>query len=301
MASIVQRLADKNIAKPPRFLPKNVHYETQMGSIAYGVSTDSSDMDIYGFCIPTKEEVFPHLRGEILGFGTHQKRFNQYQEHRLKDPDALAGRGQEYDLTIYNIVDYFQLLMKNNPNIVDSMFTPETCVTHITRVGTMVREARRTFLHRGCWHTFKGYAYAQMHKMSSKIPVGKRKLTVEKFGYDVKFAYHTVRLLNEVEMILSEGDIDLQRNREQLKSIRRGEWTEAQIRDYFAKKECELESLCLVSKLPVAPDESKIKTLLLHCLEEHYGNMEKCIVDPDRATIALREIAATLGRFSDVL
>ncbi|WP_020475049.1 nucleotidyltransferase domain-containing protein [Zavarzinella formosa] len=301
MGSVIQRLAEKQIAKPPKFLPKNVHYETLMGSVAYGVSTDTSDMDVYGFCIPPKEEVFPHLRGEITGFGTQKERFTQYQEHHLKDADALAGHGREVDVTIYNIVDYFQLVMKNNPNMVDSLFTPETCVLHITRVGTMVREARRMFLHKGCWHTFKGYAYAQMHKMSTKEPVGKRRETVAKYGYDVKFAYHTVRLLNEAEMILAEGDLDLQRNREQLKSIRRGEWTEAQIRDYFAKKEGELETLYLNSGLPVAPDESKIKTLLLSCLEEHYGNLEKCVVNPERAAVALREVAAVLEKYNDLL
>jgi hypothetical protein len=30
----------------------------------------------------------------------------------------------------------------------------------------------------------------------------------------VKFAYHVVRLIGEVEQILTEGDIDLRRNRE---------------------------------------------------------------------------------------
>ena len=300
MASMIQRLAARQIARPPKFLPANVHYETLMGSVAYGVASESSDTDVYGFCIPPKEEVFPHLRGEITGFGAPAPRFSQYQEHHLRDDDALAGKGREVDVTIYNIVDYFQLLMKNNPNIIDSLFTPESCVLHITRIGSMVRDARRMFLHKGCWQTFKGYAYAQIHKMSTKEPIGKRRETVEKYGFDVKFAYHTVRLLNEVEMILAEGDIDLQRKREQLKSIRRGEWTESHIRDYFAKKEGELESLSLVSKLPAAPDESKIKTLLLHCLEEHYGNLEKCVIDPDRATVALREVAAVLGKYPEL-
>src|SRR3954470_18936239 len=157
--------------------------------------------------------------------------------------------------------------MENNPNLIDSLFTPETCVLHLTRVGRMVRERRRLFLHRGCWHTFKGYAYQQVAKMANKNRTGKRAETVRRFGFDVKFAYHVVRLLNEVEQILTEGDLDLQRNREQLKSIRRGEWSEQQIRDYFTKKETELETLYNNSSLPYGPDENKIKQLLLHCLE----------------------------------
>ena len=299
--SVIQRLAEKGIARPPKFLPTNVHYETIMGSVAYGVSADTSDMDVYGFCIPPKDEIFPHLRGEIVGFGTQKQRFNQYQQHHLQDPDALAGKGREYDVTIYNIVDYFQLLMKNNPNMIDSLFTSDACVLHITRIGQMVRENRKSFLHKGCWHTFKGYAYQQMTKMSGHERTGKRKEMIEQYGFDLKFAYHVVRLLNEVEQIMTEGDLDLMRNREPLKSIRKGEWTELQIREYFARKEGELETLYQNSKLPYGPDEEKVKQLLLNCLEEHYGNLEKSIVNPDAAVTALREVASVLEKYQGLL
>ena len=57
---------------------------------------------------------------------------------------------------------------------------------------------------------------------------------------DVKFLYHVVRLLNEAEQILMEGDLDLERNREQLKSIRKGEWTFDQIVKYFDKQTLEI-------------------------------------------------------------
>ena len=78
----------------------------------------------------------------------------------VTDPDLLGGSGRSHDLTIYSIVKFFQLAMENNPNIVDSLFTPATCVLHCTAVGTLVRERRRLFLHKGCWPKFKGYAYA---------------------------------------------------------------------------------------------------------------------------------------------
>jgi ribosomal protein L37AE/L43A len=236
------------------------------------------------------------------------------------------------------------------------LFTPDNCVLHITRVAQIVRDNRKMFLHKKCWHTFKGYAYQQVKKMTSqeydhcpkckgsaatwedvlqnhdteafivkvdmtreieadvrdgkqcakcgsmtvkkkvKRKGSKRQESVEKYGYDVKFAYHVVRLLNEVEQIMMEGDLDLMRNREQLKSIRRGEWKEEDIRDYFTKKEKELETLYEKSTLPWGPDEGKIKQLLLHCLEEHYGNLEKCVVNVDEAVETLRELAAVLDK-----
>jgi predicted nucleotidyltransferase len=54
-----------------------------MGSQAYGVNTDTSDLDIYGVCIPPKEMIFPHLAGEIPGFGQQIQRFEMWQEHKV--------------------------------------------------------------------------------------------------------------------------------------------------------------------------------------------------------------------------
>ncbi len=184
---------------------------------------------------------------------------------------------------------FFALARENNPNIIDTLFTPANCVLHSTRVGNLVRENRRLFLHKGAWPKFKGYAYSQLHKLAIKEPQGKRAELVAQHGYDTKFAYHVVRLLGEVEQILMEGDIDLQRNKEQLKAIRRGEWTEEQLRQWAADKEADLERAYLASTLRPTPDEAQLKALLLQCLEEHYGSLEGCLVNPDRAVVALPE------------
>ena len=299
--STLQRLTDRGLIQPPRWLPGNVQYETIMGSVAYGVSSETSDMDVYGWAIPMKDDIFPHLRGDIRGFGKQARPFEQYQEHHVEDRDALAGHGRTYDLTIFGIVKFFALAMDNNPNIIDSLFTPTTCVLHITRVGNLVRENRRLFLHKGAWPKFKGYAYSQLHKLAIKQPQGKRAELVAEHGFDTKFGYHVVRLISEVEQILIEGDIDLQRNNEQLKAIRRGEWTEDRLRTWFADKESDLERLYAESTLRAVPDEGRIKALLMQCLEEHYGSLADCVVDPDRATIALRNIQAELDRVKDLL
>jgi hypothetical protein len=37
--STLQRLAERGLVKAPRWLPANVHYETIMGSVAYGGSS----------------------------------------------------------------------------------------------------------------------------------------------------------------------------------------------------------------------------------------------------------------------
>ncbi|MDM8515144.1 nucleotidyltransferase domain-containing protein [Desulfobacterales bacterium HSG16] len=297
MGSLFQELKKKGLAGPhPGFLPTSIHYEVIMGSVAYGTSDDTSDMDVYGFCIPPRDYVFPHLRGEIFGFSKPGARFDQFQKHHILDESAMGGKGRVYDVTIFSIVKFFKLCMDNNPNMIDSLFVPRRCILHSTKVGELVRENRYLFLHKGAWHKFKGYAFSQIHKMRTKNPVGKRKKIIEKFGYDIKFACHVVRLLNEVEQILTEHDLDLERNREQLKAIRRGEWTQRQVEEYFAEKEMELENLYTKSSLPYKPDEKRIQDLLLECLEYHYGNIDDCVVNQDQALRALRDIDQILQK-----
>jgi predicted nucleotidyltransferase len=292
---LLQKLKEHGLIHPPKWLPDNTVYLTIMGSVAYGVSSDTSDMDVYGFALPPLEMTFPHLAGEITGFGRQIQRFDQWQEHHIKAPDS----NQEYDFSVYSIVRYVHLCMENNPNMIDSLFTPRRCVIHSTAIAEMIRERRREFLHKGAWPKFKGYSYAQMHKLRGKSNASnpKRAESIREIGYDVKFAYHVVRLLAEVEQILIEGDLDLERNREQLKSIRRGEWTIDQLEQHFAHKEAALENVYANSKLQPAPDEAKIKTLLIDCLEHHYGSLDKAIAKDKSSGQLVRELEAVLDRF----
>lgn len=297
---LLQELQKRGLIKPPNWLPDNCAYLTIMGSVAYGVSSDTSDMDIYGFCIPSKSIIFPHLEGEIEGFGRQKKRFGEWQEHHIVDPDALGGKGRSYDFAVFNIVKYFSLCMDNNPNMIDSIFTPISCVLHATKVANIVRANRKLFLHKGSYHRFLGYAHSQLHKMSSKNPKksSKRAALREQFGMDVKYAYHLVRLSDECEQILSTGDLYLQRAKEHMKAVRRGDVSERDLRAWFSERERTLEKLYSESKLPHSPDEDKIKALLLNCLEEHYGSLANCVVMPDAAKSALQEIQAVLNRYS---
>lgn len=279
-------------------------FEGVQGSLAYGASTDISDFDVIGWCIPPKDVVFPHLAGIIEGFGRQRQKFIGYQQHHINDPDALGGNGRQYDINIYNIVHYFHLCMENNPNMVASLFLPADCILHTTTIGNMVREKRHIFLHKGCWHKFKGYAYSQLAKMSTKepIPGSKREALVEKYGFDTKFAYHLVRLLYEVEQILTTGDLDLRRNSEELKAIRDGSKTEEEIRQFFSEKEKVLERVYAESAvIPYGPREDEIKQLLLDCLEVHYGSLQGCIVSEKTPILALREIASVLERYKGLL
>ena len=296
MASTVYKLSQKGLIHPPKWLPDNIHYETMIGSVSYGASSDMSDVDICGYAIPPREDVFPHLRGEIVGFGRQKKNFEQYQQHHIQDKDAAGGSGREYDITIYSIVKYFALTMDGNPNMLDSLYTPHDCVLHITKIGQAVRDSRDVFLSKNIYHRYRGFAFSQISKMSGKTEDSKRYEMIQKYGYDLKFAMHAIRSVLECEQLLAEGTLDLRRNAAMLKAIRNGEWTEQQVRDWFSQKEMLLQPLYNSSPLPYAPDESKIKDLLLACLEEHYGSLADVVYVESRGDKAVQEVIDVLQR-----
>ncbi len=227
MGSTVSRLVDRGLARPPRWLPSNVQFETIMGSVAYGVSSDTSDMDVYGWVIPPRDEVFPHLRGEILWLwqagqalrgvpgAPHHRRRCVGRARAVVRPDDLrdrqvlrAGDGEQPERP--------RLALHDAPNASSTRpgwatWSATTAVSSCTR---------------GPGRSSKGTLIRSSTRSPSRSRKGHRAELVAAHGYDTKFAYHVVRLIGEVEQILVEQDVDLQRDRELLKAIRRGEWTE---------------------------------------------------------------------------
>lgn len=295
MPSIVNRVAQKQLAPMPSFLSDSIQYEVMMGSEAYGVSSGDSDVDVYALCIPDKEIIFPHLAGYIEGFGTHPQRFETWDPHHVKDEE----KNKEYDFCVHNIIKYFNLCLGCNPNIIDSLFVPARCVYFMTPVGEIVRENRKKFLTKEVWPRFKGYAYSTWTKLKTKEPKpgSKRDLLKKQYGFDTKFAYHIVRLLSECEQILVEGDLvlDEKDRREHMKAIRAGLVTEDEIGKWFDDKQRHLENIYQNSKLPEAgSSEAAIKNLLLDCLEMHFGNLNSVVVRKDRADVTIGEILKVL-------
>lgn len=122
------------------------------------------------------------------------------------------------------------------------------------------------------------------------ISKSKRFESIKINSFDIKYAYHLIRLLNEIEQILTEEDLDLERSREQLKSIRRGEWKMEDVISYAATKEKYLEGHYLKSKLPERPRELEVKNLLLECLEMQYGTLDKVVHIEDKYEHMIRRI-----------
>ena len=70
------------------------------------------------------------------------------------------------------------------------------------------------------------------------------------------------------------GELDLQRARETLKAVRRGEWSFERVEAHLKTKTLELDALCEQSPLPEAPQHEAVRELLLECLEESWGDLD---------------------------
>src|SRR5690348_10177229 len=104
------------------------------GSRAYGLSTPSSDTDIKG--------VFYLPKARFYGL--------QYTEQVSNESN---------DEVYYELGRFVDLLIKNNPNMLELLATPEDCVLY--RHPLMNRLTIDLFLSRLCRDTFAGYAVTQ--------------------------------------------------------------------------------------------------------------------------------------------
>lgn len=267
--NIVQQLKNENKLLIPDHLLNNIQYLVYVGSHAYGVNTETSDYDIHGFTIPNQEDIYPYMHKNIIyGFDDPPDVFHQFTKHHIDD---------KYDVTIYSIVKFFYLLLKNNPMTIESLFVKEDKIIQMTEIGKFVRENRSSFLNRGFIYSFAGFAYSQLYKMGTKNPIGKRKENLIN-GVDYKFAYHAVRLLLEMEQLTTTGTMDLEKDKLFLMDIRTGKYSREWIMQY-AKQKLDTLNNNKNSVLRDKPNKDNIRALLNQCL---YLHSPKCkYLQPD--------------------
>jgi len=134
------------------------------GSQAYGLALPHSDTDIKG--------VFIQPRKEYYGLNYIDQVNNETN-----------------DIMYYEIKKFVELLLKNNPNILELLSTPDDCILHRHPVMNLLKP--EMFLSRACNQTFGQYAYAQIKKargLNKKIlnPLDKKRKTILDFCYVVK-------------------------------------------------------------------------------------------------------------------
>lgn len=149
----IQNLREQNL----------IIFEGIVGSHAYGISTETSDVD--------KKGVFIQPLEDILSFGYR---------------DQISD--EKNDVVFYEVRRFLQLLCSNNPTVLELLFLPSDCIIHINPIFNLILEKRDSFLTKACRLSFGGYAIQQIRKargLNKKIvkPLDKNKLSVLDFCY----------------------------------------------------------------------------------------------------------------------
>jgi hypothetical protein len=146
-------------------------FECISGSKAYGLNTPTSDTDLKGVYYLSKEQFY----------GLDQ---------------VSQINNETNDEVYYELGRFVELLIRNNPNILELLASPEDCILY--KHPIMDRLHINMFLSRLCKETFAGYALTQIKKArgyKKKIinPVEKERRSVLDFCFILQ-GYHSVPL-----------------------------------------------------------------------------------------------------------
>lgn len=125
----IQDLKEKNL----------IIFEGIVGSMAYGIATPTSDVDVKGvFVLPLED---------LLNFN--------YIE---QVSDATN------DTTFYELRRFLQLLQTNNPTVLELLNLPEDCILHKDPLFDTILEHKDHLISKACKYSFGGYAIEQIKK-----------------------------------------------------------------------------------------------------------------------------------------
>lgn len=299
MGNIVAELVKQGLLKiEQKFVYQEIQYLAYTGSRSYGSSTNDSDYDLMGICIPPKEYLFPHLRGEIAGFdGYKGPQFHEFISSKILDEQ----RNKEYEITVFSIPKFFNLLRKNSTTAIDLLFSVPHLVEYSSPIGNLIRDNRRNFLTKSCAKAYMNYASSQMRQIQSKKAVGKRLDIINQYGFDTKFAMHAIRLLLQAEQIFKEEDLDLLRNKDYLKQIREGKILLTEIKEIYEEKINIVEKLAFNSNLPEKINENFLYSLLVNCLTLHFDKISANFIPANFNTKLLNDLETLISDYRDII
>ena len=225
--------------------PSNIILEGVTGSVAYGLNTASSDIDLKGiYILPTRE---------VLKMGFDQK-------HTTID-------GTDPDVVYHEVGKFMKLVVSGNPTATELLYLNE--YTKLSPIGQMLIDNRDAFLStKAVMNAYRGYAFSQAKRLNNRTEQG-----ID--GYDsslknrfAKHSRHLYRLMLQCEQLITTGTLTVkltQAQREECFAL--GEKTASEVVDYFLRRDAEIDKLDSV--LPDSPDVDKINNLLYEIRREN--------------------------------
>jgi hypothetical protein len=137
------------------------------GSHAYGTNHKDSDIDLGGICIPPKDY--------IVGF----HKFDQWENKNYINFHSYNKSRKSAEIVIYGLYKFFNLAFNCNPNIIEHIFVDPTHILQCNEYGKLLIDNRRLFLTKRARHTFGGYAFGQLKRLTNKLPMNEAKKKIE--------------------------------------------------------------------------------------------------------------------------
>ena len=255
----------------------------QVGSGVHGTAVSGQDdRDEMGICLEPSRFVTGLARVPDGIDGGRWIGFEQYQRHTVWDqPGGLANRSGagDLDVVIYSARKWCRLALAGNPTVLLALFVPDEEVVHRDEVGAALVDNAHRFVSRLAAERFLGYLRSQRAAMTGESGAHtNRPELVAVHGYDTKFAMHALRLGFQVAELLTTGRITLpvpDPYGEQLRAVRRGEVSLADVVAAIDAAEARLVELGGSSDLPPEPDRAWVDSWLHQVHLAHWAATEQ--------------------------
>jgi hypothetical protein len=190
---------------------------TVVGSGVHGIAIEGTDDhdEMAVFIEPVEYVIGTAERMDIVTYRTQ--------------PEGERSGPGDVDLSMYSLRKYIRLAAVGNPTAVLPLWCPQSSVIHMTETGRLLRAHREDFMSKQSVHRFLGYMDAQYERMmggGKRNRVPNRPELVEKYGWDVKYGSHALRLAYQGYEICLMGRLTLplaEDRRERVLAVKRGE------------------------------------------------------------------------------
>lgn len=212
-------------------LYERVIYRCVIGSQAYGLAGEESDVDRRGIFLPRAD-----MHWSLYGV-----------------PEQIENNDKQE--AYWELQKFLVLALKANPNVLECLYTP--MVEKATPLAKELLAMKAIFLSRLVYQTYNGYVMSQFKKMQADL----RNHGQVKW----KHVMHLIRLLLAGIGVLRDGivPVRIDKHRDRLLAIRRGEVPWDDVENWRLALHQEFNAAFETTKLPERPDYERASAFLL--------------------------------------
>ncbi|HEV7767380.1 MAG TPA: nucleotidyltransferase domain-containing protein [Thermoanaerobaculia bacterium] len=208
-----------------------VIFRCVVGSRAFGLEHDESDVDLRGIYLPPTD-----LQWALYGV-----------------PEQLEN--DETQEVYWELAKFLKLALKANPGILECLWSPR--IELATELAQELLSMRDAFLSQLVYQTYNGYVLSQFKRLEQDLRT--------RGAIKWKHAMHLIRLLISGITILRDGHVPVrvEEHRDQLLAIRRGEVPWEDIDTWRLDLHRQFDDAFTHTTLPERPDVERANAFLL--------------------------------------